>query len=91
VTAFLGDSSFNNPGQLVGAMTALGLAPAVLELYKDALGPMMARRHWIVHRADGNETAGRGHYAARTVAPATVKTWYAAVQGFGRDVSAALP
>jgi len=52
---------------------------------------MMARRHWIVHRADRNELPGQGHYVARSVSPSTVRKWLDAVRGFGVDLIQALP
>ena len=91
VTAFLADSNFNNPGQVVGVMTSLGVASAILDPYKNTLGPMMARRHWIVHRADRNDMPGQGHYVAKSISPMTVRKWRDAVRDFGAAFTGALP
>ncbi len=91
VTAHLADSNFNHPGQVLSVVTSLGLAPTLVDPYKNTLGPMMARRHWIVHRADRNAMPGQGNYAAQSISPATVKKWRDAVRDFGTAFTAGLP
>src|SRR5262249_39688787 len=91
VTAHLADSNFNHPGQIVAALEALGLSATLVDPYKKSLGPMMDRRHWIVHRADRNEIPGQGHYVARSISPTTVRKWRDAVRDFGAKVTAMLP
>jgi hypothetical protein len=49
---------------------------------------MMKRRHWIVHRADRNDSQGSGHYKARSLQKPTVERWLNAVKEFGLDVLA---
>ena len=91
VTAYLAGSNFNNPGQVVEVVAALGLQSTLVDPYKNRLGPMMARRHWIVHRADRNAVPGQGNYTAQSIAPTTVRTWRDAVRDFGAAFTAALP
>jgi hypothetical protein len=91
VTAHLADSNFNHPGQIVNVLVALGLATSILDPYKNTLGPMMARRHWIVHRADRNEMPGQGQHVAKSLSLTTVNRWRDAVRDFGADFTAALP
>jgi hypothetical protein len=91
VVAYLSTSTFNNPGQIVGALTSMGLASGIVDPYRSLLGPMMSRRHWIVHRADRNTAPGRGQYAAQSISPTTVRRWQGAVRDFGTAVAAALP
>lgn len=91
VTAYLGDSNFNHPGEVLDVVAALGLATTIVDPYKNMLGPMMARRHWIVHRADRNDIPGQGQYAVRSIAPTTVRKWRDAVRDFGAAFTAALP
>ncbi len=90
VTAYLDDSNFNHPGQIEAVLGRLSVSPAALNPYRSLLGPMMARRHWIVHRADRNDLAGSGQYAARSLSSTTVRGWRDAVRGFGADFLAML-
>lgn len=80
------ESSFNNPGELAAALVALGITEPVVEPYRDRLGPMMKRRHWIVHRADRNEMTGLGHHRVSSIDKNAVKAWLKAVRGFGDAV-----
>lgn len=91
VSAHLAESNYNHPGQILTATRSLGLPPSLLEPHRDTLGPMMARRHWIVHRADRNTLLGQGQYVARSLSPATVRKWRDAVRDFGAGFLAALP
>jgi hypothetical protein len=79
-------SNFNDPGEVAGVLERVGLQRTLLDPYRDKLGPMMKRRHWIVHRADRNTATGRGHHAARTLQQAAVEAWRDALQQFGSDV-----
>ena len=79
-------SSFNHPGDLQRALENAGLSSVPIAPYRRELGPMMSRRHWIVHRADRNEFAGPGHHATRSLSKATVDRWLRAVRGLGRSV-----
>lgn len=90
VLASLEQSNFNNPAEVDRVLEKVGLARALLDPYRNKLGPMMARRHWIVHRADRNTASGRGHHAARPLQQAAVAGWQRAVEQFGRDVLAGL-
>jgi len=83
-------SNFNDPGEVDGVLERIGLSKVLLDPQRDKLGPMMKRRHWIVHRADRNTAAGRGHHAARPLQQAAVETWSEALKQFGADVLARL-
>lgn len=74
VTENLERSNFNDPGEVDGVLERIGLSKNVLDPYRNTLGPMMKRRHWIVHRADRNTAMGRGHHAARALQQAAVET-----------------
>jgi hypothetical protein len=80
------ESSFNHPGELAAALVALGIIDPVVEPYRDSLGPMMKRRHWIVHRADRNELTGLGHHRTRSIDKGTVNGWLDAIRAFGDAV-----
>ncbi len=87
VESFLQRSSYNDPGDLDRALKKIGIDTKVLVTpHKNQLGAMMARRHWIVHRADRNDAQGSGQHAARSLSPTTVETWLRAVEVFGRAV-----
>ncbi len=79
-------SNFNDPGEVDGVLERIGLSKSLLEPYRDKLGPMMKRRHWIVHRADRNTATGSGHHAARALQQAAVQTWSDALRQFGQAV-----
>jgi hypothetical protein len=86
VLAHLLESNFNHPGELASALTKIGFPETLLDPHRDQLGPMMARRHWIVHRADRNDQGGSGQHHARSLGQATVQTWLDVVRAFGQDV-----
>lgn len=54
VSASLEKSNFNDPGEVRDVLEKIGLRSDLLTPHRKVLGPMMARRHWIVHRADLN-------------------------------------
>lgn len=83
LVASLQDSNFNSPGEVVRALQQVGLPSTFVDPYRDDLGPMMKRRHWIVHRADRNQDSGSGQHSVQSIALPTVKTWLRAVRGFG--------
>jgi len=83
-------SNFNDPGEVDGVLERVGLTTTLLDPYRDRLGPMMKRRHWIVHRADRNTATGRGQHAALGLQKDTVEKWRDAVEQFGSDVLAKL-
>jgi hypothetical protein len=73
VNASLEESSFNHPGEVERVLEKIGLSKALLDPVRDKLGPMMRRRHWIVHRADRNTAAGVGQHLARPLQQAAVE------------------
>ena len=90
VDVYLERSNFNDPGEVEGALARVGLPTTLLDGYRDKLGPMMKRRHWIVHRADRNNASGRGHHVALTLQQPAVEAWSNAVEGFGNAIFAQL-
>jgi hypothetical protein len=79
-------SNFNTPGDISSVLESIGLMRSLLDPYRDKLGPMMKRRHWIVHRADRNNATGSGQHAALGLQKATVEAWSIAVRQFGTSV-----
>jgi hypothetical protein len=90
VSEHLERSNFNDPGEVDAVLQRVGLSTKLLDPYRDKLGPMMKRRHWIVHRADRNTAPGNGQHAARSLDKVTVETWTTAVKEFGAVVLAQL-
>jgi hypothetical protein len=86
VADYLERSNFNDPGEVGSVLESIGLMRSLLDPYRDKLGPMMKRRHWIVHRADRNKATGSGQHAALGLQKATVETWSNAVRQFGTAV-----
>lgn len=79
-------SNFNDPGEVSAVLERIGVLPSLLDPYRGKLGPLMKRRHWIVHRADRNTATGSGQHAALGLQKATVETWSNAVRQFGTSV-----
>jgi hypothetical protein len=79
-------SNFNDPGEVGAVLERIGLLPSLLDPYRGKIGPLMKRRHWIVHRADRNTATGSGQHAALGLQKATVETWLNAVKQFGTSV-----
>lgn len=86
VSDHLERSNFNDPGEVSAVLERIGLMPSLLDPYRGKLGPLMKRRHWIVHRADRNTATGSGQHAALGLQKATVEIWLNAVRQFGTCV-----
>lgn len=83
-------SNFNDPGEVDDVLERIGLQKSLLDPYRDKLGPMMKRRHWIVHRADRSTATGHGQSAPRHLDQASVESWSTALTQFGAAVLANL-
>jgi len=90
VVAHLDRSNFNNPGEIEKALLSVGLDRGLLAPHKYMLGPMMNRRHWIVHRTD-RPTAARGEpFDPAPLDRRDIHSWLQPLTAFGRAVIAAL-
>ncbi|MDG9667162.1 HEPN domain-containing protein [Hahella sp. CR1] len=83
---YLEYSNYNNKGDIVFILTSLGLVFDEMDFEFDALTKLMARRHLIVHRADFDQTGGRGNHRVKSISVQQVETWVLAVEKFGHDV-----
>jgi hypothetical protein len=90
VSASLEESNFNHPGEVERVIERIGLPRTLLDPYRDKLGPMMQRRHWIVHRADRNTVAASGNSLPRSLEQAAVENWHSALEGFATALLATL-
>jgi len=86
IGVYLERSNFNHPGEVKGVVEGCGGDPTVVDAHKRWVGPMMERRHWIVHRADRNYTQGRGQHGVRSLGRGTVERWIAEVEKLGRAI-----
>lgn len=86
VEASLLKSNYNKVSDIKTALEKIGLPSTLLDPVRDKLGPLMQRRHWIVHRADRNEVKGSGHHATRSLQQSAVEKWLQAIEKFGADV-----
>jgi hypothetical protein len=82
----LGKSSFSHPGEVKAVLQTLGVVSDSVGRHASALAAMMARRHWIAHRADRNPSTGPGHHSARSLASSTVGRWADVVERLGNDI-----
>lgn len=79
-------SNFNDPGEIDAVLERVGLSKQLLDPHRSELGPMMSRRHWIVHRADRDSRSGSGQQAAVALDVSTVESWINALSSFGNSV-----
>lgn len=80
IAARLERSNFNKPGDLVVALRRAELNSKIVSDNWAELQAMMARRHWIVHRADRNDRRGSGQHSALSLDPGTVRRWKGTVE-----------
>jgi hypothetical protein len=83
VQAHLERSNFNDPGEVERALASVGLSRLPTTETKNLLGPMIQRRHLIVHRAD-RPPPSRG--PAPDLDPPTIELWLRTLETFGADV-----
>jgi hypothetical protein len=86
VQANLERSMFNDPGEVAQAFARIGLDATLLATHKDALGTLMARRHWIVHRADRSTSGEHTPGATQELQHSTIAKWYEGVRLLTRAV-----
>ncbi len=83
VEGFLERSSYNHPGEVIELLGKIGVKATLDRVLKTKLANMMARRHWIAHRADRNPRTGPGHQMTRSISAAEVRIWLKAVETTG--------
>lgn len=83
VVGWLGRSNYNNLGEVKRLLDDLGVDPKIVDPFAVQLAALMSRRHLIVHRADRNESTGRGQHPARSINRTTVQEWVGAAVRFG--------
>ncbi len=79
-------SNYNHPGEMKSTLEKIGLDSGIVDRYSTELAAMMARRHWIAHRADVNTMRGSGHHPVKSLATSAVSRWIDAVTRCGQDI-----
>ncbi len=83
VRFYLERSSYNDVGQIRRLIEMCGGDPNVVNEVSRWVGPMLRRRHWIVHRADRSTTTTLEH-EPQPLAREIVEMWFAKVEQLGR-------
>lgn len=91
VSEHLNRKSYNNVGELVAALTRIGVTAPNLNQFAADLAALIDRRHHIVHQADREGGQGAGRHQARSLSRQRVETWLRAVEGATNDILAAIP
>jgi len=88
VDANLERSNSNNPNAVCKLLQSLELNIIPVQSYLVMLETAMVRRHQIVHRADANQSTGRGNHRLASINPATVDAWITNTEQFVQAVLA---
>lgn len=84
VDSYLDESNFNNISEIKEALRRLEVDVTLVDPHRAYLGPLMARRHQIVHQLDSNRTqGGSGFHVAKSLSRDTVGRWHDEVCAFG--------
>jgi hypothetical protein len=67
-------------------LESIGLDKSIVNGFDTKLAAMMARRHWIAHRADRNPMRGTGHHEAKSLSIAEITRWIDTVERLGEAV-----
>ncbi len=84
VEDYLQRATYGHPGEVKSLLAGCGGDPNVVDSYTRWLGPMMARRHWIVHRVDREPPADHRSQGLRPLRRYTVATWIDKVERLAR-------
>ena len=86
ISEHMGRTTYNNPGNIKTLLAGVQIAPNDDGCSWDVVGNLMARRHKIVHEADRNPKAGRGHSRSEPLSQVTVNKWIKAVEGLVKEI-----
>lgn len=81
--SYLDRSNYNNEHDIVSALQRMGLDKQPFEVFLADLQAMMARRHWIAHRADVNKTHPQ---LTNPIRVTLVEQWLNIVESFGEQL-----
>jgi hypothetical protein len=86
VSEYLERSSYNHPGDVRAVLSSVGVDELIVGSFAKRLAAMMARRHWIAHRADRNPLRGPGPHKTKSLSIAELTRWVDTVERFGKSV-----
>lgn len=86
----LATRTYNNMSDVVEALRRLNLDKTKVSALGAPLNAMMRRRHHIAHRADRNDSSGRGHHPALPLSANTVRGWLDNIRQVGNDLKTQL-
>lgn len=82
VNDYLERSNYNNTLEVASFLDSIGVDPGRVNNSFTVIEELMKRRHQIVHRADRDETGGRGNHSVRSIGRIKVRAWIDAVDTF---------
>jgi hypothetical protein len=91
VNGYLERSNYNNVEEIASFLGSIGVTVANVNGQFPVLEELMKRRHQIVHRADRDETGGRGRHAVRSIGRHKVGKWADAAEAFCNAVLDEMP
>jgi hypothetical protein len=91
VNEYLERSNYNNTREVANFLQSIGVDPTRVNSTFPAIDELMGRRHQIVHRADRDETGGRGNYAVRSIGRTKVCEWIDAAESLCNAVLDEVP
>jgi hypothetical protein len=86
VTDYLKTASFSNVSRVREALKRIDVDPARIATELANLGPLMDRRHRIVHRGDRADVSGDHHGALEALSREDVQAWLAAARALGASL-----
>ncbi len=85
VDEFLERSNYNDTNEVTSLLSAIGVDVTKVNVHFALIAELMERRHQIVHRADRDESGGKGKHSVRSISPTKVRSWLQAVTHFTED------
>ncbi|MCP4594168.1 MAG: hypothetical protein GY842_25850 [bacterium] len=86
IESYLERSSYGHPGEIKRLLEICGGDRSVVDSYSRWLGPMMERRHWIVHQVDRKRKAGPADQRTNPLQRRTVAIWIEQVEDLTRTI-----
>jgi len=82
IEEYLDRSSYNNLKEISSLIDSIGVGTQNVNKEFLNLEAMMNRRHMIVHRADRDDSGGRGNHRVKSIGPLQLKRWIESVRAF---------
>lgn len=82
IEEYLDKSNYNNPQEISSLIKSFGIEPQNVKKEFSNLETMMNRRHLIVHRADRDDSGGRGNHKVKSIGVRQLQNWIESVRAF---------